>query len=295
MTMVFRWVCVFLCFAVSIVSSPEHVREVQEELRKRNLFFGDIDGTITPQLTNALKRYQARKGFPPTGAIDATTAASLQVQSIATPAVASGQVAAASQPNEAPVTTTIGPTEIDKVNAPQTVRAGEGISASNAATSAEAATELIAQARGEAAWADLPVHPEPPAEAPTPPNLITTDRVTRFVETYLADGETDDIGLQVWFYSFPVRYFTHGLVNQDFVVKDTQAYVKRWPQRKYTIVGPVTFSTAGPPGETQVEFTIDYTVRNKSGVKSGRTRNFWTLRTTGDEMKIVAIREEHIG
>ena len=88
---------------------------------------------------------------------------------------------------------------------------------------------------GEAAWADLPITPEPPAEAPTPPDLITTDRVNRFVETYLSDGETDDIGLQVWFYGFPVRYFSHGPVNQDFVVKDTQAYVKRWPERKYTL------------------------------------------------------------
>jgi hypothetical protein len=177
---------------------------------------------------------------------------------------------------------------------PQPVRAAESVSATQAGTATEAAAELVAQARGEAAWSDLPVTPEPPAEAPTPPDLITADRVNRFVETYLADGETDDIGLQVWFYRFPVRYFSHGLVNQDFVVKDTQSYVKRWPERKYTLVGPITFDTSGPVGETQIEFTIDYTVRNKSRAKSGRTKNFWTVRTTGDEMKIIAIREEHI-
>ena len=294
MTMVFRWVCVFLCLAATLVSDPQYVREVQEELRKRNLFFGDIDGTVTPQLTNALKKYQARKGFEPTGAIDATTAASLQLQSTPIPPAGGEQLAAASQPSETPALEA-GATEIDRVSSPQTVIAGESVSASDAASSSEAAAELVAQARGEAAWADLPVHPEPPAEAPTPPDLITADRINRFVETYLADGETDDIGLQVWFYAFPVRYFNHGLVNQEFVVKDTQAYVKRWPERDYTIVGPITFNTSGPPGETQVEFTIDYKVRNKSRVKSGRTRNFWTLRTTGDEMKIIAIREEHIG
>ena len=303
MTKVFRWVCVFICFAATVlsdvaanaVSDPQHIRAVQEELRKRNLFFGDIDGIVTPQLTHALKKYQARKGFAPTGAIDPTTTASLQVLSPATPAIGNGQTAVASQPSDTPGTVPVGATEIDKVNAPKTVRAAESISASDAASSSEATAELVAHARGEAAWADLPVNPEPPAEAPTPPDLITADRINRFVETYLADGETDDIGLQVWFYSFPVRYFNHGLVNQDFVVKDTQAYVKRWPQRNYTIVGPITFNTSGPPGETQVEFTIDYTVRNKSGAKSGRTRNFWTLRTTGDEMKIIAIREQHVG
>ena len=289
MIMVFRIVCVLLCLGATLLADPAYIREVQEELRKRNLFFGDIDGQMTPQLTNALKRYQTRKGFEVTGAIDKPTAASLQIG----PSAASnaGSIAGADDSGSA-----IGASATQvSGGAPQPARAAETVSATQAASSNEAAAELLSRARGEAAWADLPVTPEPPAEAPTPPDLITADRVNRFVETYLADGETDDIGLQVWFYSFPVRYFTHGLVNQDFVVRDTQGYVKRWPERKYTLVGPISFNTSGPEGETQVEFTIDYTVRNKGRSKSGRTKNFWTLRTTGDEMKIIAIREEHIG
>lgn len=291
MIMVFRWVCVLFIAATTLLSDTEYIREVQDALRKRNLFFGDIDGHITPQLSNALKRYQERKGFDVTGTVDSVTAASLQIQSV--PGIGSEAMAGA-QPNDTPAVASPAVAQVDKVSAPRTVRAAETVSASEAVNSREAAAEMIAQARGEAAWADLPVMPEPPAEAPTPPDLITADRINRFVETYLADGETDDIGLQVWFYSFPVRYFTHGLVNQDFVVKDTQAYVKRWPQRDYTVVGPITFN-AGAPGETEIEFTIDYTVRNKGRAKSGRTKNFWTVRTTGDEMKIIAIREEHIG
>ena len=289
MIMVFRFLCVLLFAAVVLVADTEYIREVQEELRKRNLFFGDINGQITPQLTNALRKYQTRKGFEVTGTIDAATTASLQIQSTPTDRALSGEMAPA--PGDTPAVAVQASTA---GSAPQTVRAGETVSASQAVTPREAAAELLAQARGEAAWADLPVTPEPPAEAPTPPDLVTAERVNRFVETYLADGETDDIGLQVWFYSFPVRYFNHGLVGQDFVVKDTQAYVKRWPQRNYTLVGPINFQ-ASPTGETQIEFTIDYTVRNGSRTKSGRTKNFWTVRTADDEMKIIAIREEHIG
>lgn len=287
MITVFRLVCVLLFVGTTLLSNPQYIREVQEELRKRNLFFGDIDGQITPQLTNALKRYQSRKGFEVTGAIDSPTAASLQIQASAAAGSEAGSIASADDRGSA-ATQAIGA-------GPQPVRAGEAVSATQAATSNEAAAELMAQARGEAAWTDLPVTPEPPAEAPTPPEPVTADRVNRFVETYLADGETDDIGLQVWFYRFPVRYFNHGLVNQDFVVRDTQGYVKRWPERKYRLAGPISFNTSGTEGETQIEFTIDYTVRNKSRSKSGRTKNFWTVRTTGDEMKIIAIREEHIG
>jgi hypothetical protein len=61
--------------------ADEGIRQVQEELRKRNLYFGDIDGQSTEELTGALKRYQKRKGFEVTGAICADTAASLRIQS----------------------------------------------------------------------------------------------------------------------------------------------------------------------------------------------------------------------
>ncbi len=293
MIMVIRILCVLLCLGTTLVADTEFVREAQEELRKRNLFFGDIDGQITPQLTNALKRYQTRKGFEVTGAIDSPTAASLQIQSLAGSPSAGSEMARAPKPSNIPANPAAATAQVATVSSTTAVYAAEGANATQAASTTEAAAELVARAQGEAAWADLPVVPEPPAEAPTP-DLITADRVNRFVETYLADGETDDIGLQVWFYRFPVKYFSHGLVNQDFVVKDTQAYVKRWPERNYRIVAPITFNTSGPEGETQIEFTIDYTVRNKGRTKSGRTKNFWTVRASGDDMKIIAIREEHI-
>ncbi|HEX8490632.1 MAG TPA: peptidoglycan-binding domain-containing protein, partial [Chthoniobacterales bacterium] len=59
--------------------ADETVRQVQEELRKRNLYFGNIDGESTPEVISSLKRYQKRKGFAVTGFVDAATAASLHV------------------------------------------------------------------------------------------------------------------------------------------------------------------------------------------------------------------------
>ena len=63
----------------------EHVRRVQEELRKRHLFYHQLDGNYTPALSHALKRYQAKKGFEPTGIIDSQTAGSLGVDAFASP------------------------------------------------------------------------------------------------------------------------------------------------------------------------------------------------------------------
>ena len=285
--MVIRSLCtLFLLLSATLLSESAYVREVQDELRKRHLFFGDIDGKITPQLTGALKRYQARKGFEATGEIDAPTAASLRIRSAV--ALARAEKRSAPQPEDSSsraAATTV-------VSTSGAVTAGQAASASEAASTTEAAAELLARETGQT-WADLPVVPEPPAEAPDD-TAMTQERVNRFVETYLSDGETDDIGLQAWFYSFPVEYFDHGVVDQEFVVKDTQAYVKRWPNRKYTLVGPITFTNGNTPGETKIEFTIDYTVRNGSRVKTGRTRNFWTVRSEGENMKIVTIREHHL-
>ncbi|MDQ6655278.1 MAG: peptidoglycan-binding protein [Verrucomicrobiota bacterium] len=65
-------------FCVS-VRADEALRQVQEELRKRNLFYGDIDGRESSALTAALKAYQQRKGFPQTGEADATTLRSMSI------------------------------------------------------------------------------------------------------------------------------------------------------------------------------------------------------------------------
>lgn len=75
--------CLVSSFAFLLIAAPlladEQVRQVQEELRKRNLYFGEIDGRPTSELVGALKRYQARKGFAATGQVDDETAASLHV------------------------------------------------------------------------------------------------------------------------------------------------------------------------------------------------------------------------
>ena len=61
------------------VSADELVRQVQEELRKRNLYYGDIDGRMTHQLAESVARYQQRKGFAATGAVDDPTLRSLGI------------------------------------------------------------------------------------------------------------------------------------------------------------------------------------------------------------------------
>ena len=65
------------------IFADEQVRRVQEELRKRHLFYANANGEKGPALTLALKRYQQKKGFVPTGAIDAVTLSSLGIRTTA--------------------------------------------------------------------------------------------------------------------------------------------------------------------------------------------------------------------
>lgn len=226
-------VCVAFLATMSAVQADETTRHVQEELRKRNLYFGDIDGQSTPELIGALKRYQKRKGFAVTGAVDGDTAASLHVQSTVA------------------FTEKTSPDEVD-----------------------------------------LPIDPEPPAEAPTPWQNISPDRVNKFVETYLRDAETNDIYLQAWFYAYPVDYFQYGRKEQPFVIQDIRYHVKDWPERKYKLIAPPTLMASGKEGETRIEFSIDYMRRNKNGATSGKAKYFWTVRSEGDDLRIVSIREQ---
>jgi len=263
-----RFLTILLAVGLSLSAlarADETVRQVQEELRKRNLYFGNIDGQNTTVLADALKRYQARKGFAVTGQVDSDTATSLHVQP--------SPVAASAPLPDMPVL-------------------------KSDTESALPESQRLALQREAEEKPDLTPSPAPPAESPAPGQDLMPDQVTKFVQDYLRDAETPDVSRQVNYYAFPVHYFDHGSVSQDFVTKDTSNYVKRWPERKYTLVGPVAFFASDSEGETNVEFTIAFDLRSdgRSTKKkaTGRTRNWWTLRKNDGELKIVAIREARI-
>ena len=257
----------FCCLLLSISSfaqADETVRQVQEELRKRNLYFGNIDGQSSPVLVDALKRYQARKGFAVTGKVDQDTATSLHVQAA-----------------------TVAATRLPDVP----------VLKSDTASALPEPQRLALQREAEEK-PDLTPSPPPPAESPPPAQDLSPERVNKFVQDYLRDAESDDVAAQVKYYDFPVRYFEHGSVSEQFVAQDTSNYVKRWPQRKYTLNGPASFFASGKEGETKVEFTIAFvlhsaarTAKNKA---LGRTKNWWSIRRNGEELKIVAIREARL-
>lgn len=259
--------CVALLATAIAVQADETIRQVQEELRKRNLYFGDVDGRTSPELAGALKRYQSRKGFAVTGTVDNETTVSLQIKTSSV---------SANKPESWPDVPVLKSDKARAIPEPQRIALEK------------AAEENL----------DSSPSPVPPAESPAPEQNLTPERVTKFVENYLHDAETGDVAAQVKYYAFPIAYFDHGFVDEQFVAKDTRDYVKRWPERKYTLIAPVSFFASGKEGETTVEFTIAFTLQSKArkekNTASGRTRNFWTIRPEGDDLKIIAVREQRV-
>src|SRR3954471_12551218 len=166
--------------------ADEQVRQVQEELRRRNLYFGDIDGQATPELATALKNYQTRKGFSATGTIDEVTANSLNV-------------------------------EVARVDTPSPARLPDvPVLKSDSARELPEPQRIALEKQAEEN-VDLAPTPPPPAEQPPPSQDLTPARVTNYVQQYLRDAETQDIDAQTRYFTPPVDYFDHGQVGSDFI------------------------------------------------------------------------------
>ena len=255
-------VALLLLNAAPYLRADEPTRRAQEELRKRNLYFGDINGQTNPELIEAIKRYQARKGFNSSGKLDDETANSLRIQ------IAESQNVAQPLP-DVPVLKSDLARELAEPDAAK-LQADIEPDATSAAT------------------------PAPPAEPPSKSEELQGEKITQFVRDYLRDAETDDVDLQVRYYAFPVQYFDHGQASRDFVFKDTRNYVKRWPQRKYTLIGPVRFIPSEDGTKIEVEFTITFSVSNGKQVANGKTRNLWTIQSKRENFEILAINEQRL-
>jgi len=256
-----------LLVSAILVLADEPTRRAQEELRKRNLYFGDINGQSNPEFVEAVKRYQSRKGFNPNGQLDEETASSLKIE-----------VAAAR-------------------NSPEESWPDLPVLKSDMARSTPEPDETTLQAaepEQTATATTTQTPPPPPAESLTKAEQLMEQRLTNFVREYLRDAETNDVDLQLRYYEFPVVYFDHGKVDRDFVAQDTSNYVKRWPKRKYILTGPLKVSSSGKEDKVQVEFTIGFSVSNGKHAAHGKTRNFWTIQSERKKFKILAINEQRL-
>jgi hypothetical protein len=264
-----------LVLSVPAIRADEQARRIQEELRKRQLYFGDIDGRLTPQTCSALRAYQQRKAFRASGDPDAATLQSLGLEP--TPSLPDQPVLRS-----------------DVALPPGTAEA----------TSAPAAALSVSSTASAATDGDVPppeptqpiaeyVRTPPPGAKPLSPKA--KPQVQRFVQDYLKDSSSGDPRLELRYYADQVNYLHHGVVDKRTIHRRARQYQKLWPKRNLEMVNAGYYFIKQRPGEIIVKFQTDFDLENDRRQHArGQTLNVLTLRISGNQMRIVSVQEERV-
>ena len=287
-----RW-CALIALAAAFCATdavPAHAdeitRRIQEELRKRNLYFGDVDGRLSPQLSAALHRYQERKGFSSTGETDADTLYSLNiVRPDGTPSPTTAS---------APVSTV--PPALD-------ARDGKSSWPDITVLRSDEARPDAGDRETAAASGGPSVHPTPvftPAPPPASATVLrrpSVEKVHDYLTRYLQAGQNNDAAGEMRFYGDHVAYYDEGTADHAYILRDVNRYDHRWPERHFTLLDPVTVADSpdGDPDKFVVNFRYGFSVKNSRYAVGGKTDNTWTVsnQDPGD-WKIVSMKEQRV-
>lgn len=288
----------------SLSFGDEQVRRVQEELRKRNLYFADIDGKKSKEMTVAIRRYQERKGFAPTGELDAETLRSLDLappepvgEALPDVPVLKSDMAREMAESDRKLLEAIEsskppPPVGEAPPPPAKPPAGEVPPAPINPAPAELPPTPVKPTRVEPSdgkTSRLP-RPRPPREDTAAAPLV--QRAESFVRAYLDVCETSELDAEMAFYGDRVNYFDHGVVGRDFIARDVNRYYRRWPQRDYELLdfelGKAT------ENEVEVKFRIAFKVKSPEHSAAGRTVNLFKIRQAGDDLRFVSLKEQRI-
>lgn len=243
--------------------ADDQVRQIQEALRKRNLYFGEVDGRKTEETLGALRRYQQRQGLPPTGELNPPTLASLGIAPLPPGAV---------EWPEGPVLKSDAPRELP----------------------APVQQRLEAQA---AAATPVPVSEPPlplelpPAPIASKPSAEETAPLVAFVRDYLTACASNHLADEMGFYAAKVSYFDHGTVNDEFIARDVQRYYKRWPNRRYELLDCKVSRDRNGNWETTFRIAFHYT-DTKGKAANGKSVNIFKVRDDQGAMHFVSMKEQ---
>ena len=270
----------------SVARAQDETRSVQEELRRRSLYFGNVDGRESAELREATKRYQRRKGFAATGQADRETLRSL------------GLIRRSA--DEAPPEELDWPQEpilrsdesIDEVEVARALSEETGIAPASVVSKEVAKKRgLSAKRRSRASLGAAPVADETRAKDSP---YISPQEVARFANDYFRTMGSNDIKKQLKFYADNVDYYRNGKIDRRIIEQTLRRYQERWPSRRYTMGTVVRYRRAARTGEIVIEFPVAFTLRSGGKTVRGQTQNRLTISAATIDPRIISISEERI-
>lgn len=277
-----------LLFASPLLRAQDEVRSVQEELRRRSLYFGNVDGRESAELAEATRRYQRRKGFAPTGKADRDTLRSL------------GLVPRA--PDEPPPKELNWPTEpvlksdikIDPVAVAKTLSAETGIAP------ASVVPDKVTRRRGDLTRPGARP-PEDQASARsvsrrsvTSSPFISPQNLTGFIGEYLAAMGSNDVKNELKFYADKVNYYHNGVIDRRIIEQTLRRYHARWPNRRYTTGAAISYSRNDRRAEIMMIFRVNFTLKDGRRTVSGQTDNRFRISAATVDPRIISIEEKRV-
>ena len=142
----------------------------------------------------------------------------------------------------------------------------------------------------------FPSTPAPPPSAARRRQL-TPEETRAFLTRYLLAGQTNDTPGEIAFYGDRVDYFDDGVVDRRFIEADVARYDRRWPQRRFTLLDPVTVfaSPDGAPDNFVAHFRYAFTNKGAHYSVDGKTDNAFTLQDDGSGgLRIIGMKEQRI-
>jgi len=278
-----------LSVSLARVYADDQLRSTQEELRRRNIYFGEIDGAQTPELAAAIKKYQDRKGFAVTGQPDPETLRSLGLLP--------------RQPGEAPAQELAWPTgpvlksdvKVDLPAVAQQIAQQNDVSVQSIApdiTSATApsnAAPRIKESRIRAKAAGVRGD-----EKPGPIRHATPPAVGEFVNNYLRATCRNDLRNELQFYADRLTYFHNGELDRRIVERVLLKYDQEWRKRRYVLAGPVQSRDLPATGQISVTFRVNFILKKEHVVVRGQTENYMVIDAATSDPRIVSIQEQRV-
>jgi hypothetical protein len=276
-----------LLFCAGVVRAQDDLRSVQEELRRRSLYFGDVNGRDSAELQEATKRYQKRKGFTATGKPDRETLKSLGLVPRSPNEPAPQELAWPAEP-VLPSDEKINPVVIARALNEETGIAPAALVPKELARRSSLSTKK--GARPTAA----PLAPAPEEKRPANSPTIAPTDLSRFVGDYFAAMSSSDIKRQVKFYADNVDYYRNGKIDRRIIEQTLRRYQARWPNRRYTIGSGIHYGPINSRGEIVMTFPVSFTLKDGRRTVKGQTQNRLSISAATLDPRIASISEQRI-
>ena len=285
-------VAFFVC-SIPRGHADEDVRSTQEELRRRNIYFGDIDGRPSGELQEALKRYQKRKGLAATGEDDRDTLRSLGVVLRAPGEPPPKDLALPDEP------VLKSDTRINIAEEAHEIAAGTGISAESVTPERNGTTgPKKLTRRGLAGGVNAGAAPSGSSRGSVHFSVrdeaLLEKELQEYLRSYLKAVGGNRLQDELHFYADRVDYLGNGWVDRRIIESSLRKYYQRWPRRDYSAVGKIEFRPLPSLGEIVLRFRTTFNLRNGRSKAHGTTENEVIINAATADPRIVSISEKRV-